>query len=422
MERIRLILHLNSNFFQKHWECQSFSEFLTSKCTNDEIYFYLSCRDWLNKGLALTNQKNSFEIVQREEAKRTLEVVRKILSRFDDRDANLIIEKLSYSSIGKSTGKEYLDIGFVLKILMELYRADKKARYLFLKHDLDVEERLFSMIPRHSLVASGEVKTHEFLTSFENFRKFIDKHFGFLSETEKLQLYCDSYNIGGGEITFDALFTILHEYGVFIKDMRVRYLSLDSLSKSKTSGKDLIEPVEQDINLSFIKKLKDNRPKEYQIHDLLASKIESFGIEKLAFDIKSSEGWLDGTRFGYGWQDIFLMYTKVMNLRCLVNTASLINIKHPADSQYLVNLMIAQSSSYLDVFQASVDVKTFEEHQRNLEEWAVRRMSTFTKKRLDKANWYRLMHLILDWKEVDLKKSEKPLLQRRKTTMNLNFK
>ena len=413
MERIRLILHLNSTFFQKHWECITFSEFLNSKCTIDEIYFYLSCRDWLNNGLALANEKNSHEIVQREETKRTLAIVRRILTRFDDRNADLIIEKLNYSSIGKSTGIEYLDIGFVLKILLELYRADKKARYLFLKNDLYGEERLYAMIPRHS-TSAVEHKPHEYLTSYENFRKFVDKHFHFLSETEKLQLYCDSYNIGGGEVSFEALFTILHESGVFIKDLRVRFLSFELFGNAGVTGRDSVEPVQNDINLSFIKKLKKNRPEEYKIHDLLASKIESFGIEKLAFDIKTSEGWLDGTRFGYGWQDIFLIYTKVMNLRCLANTVALIGIKNPVDSQYLINMIESNNRSYMDIFQAKVDVQVFDDHQKDLQEWAAKKMITFTKKRLDKANWYRLMHLILDLKEKDPAKPQ-ALLQRKIT-------
>lgn len=409
LDRIRLILHLNSVFFQKHWECIIFSDFINSKNTVDEIYFYLSCREWLNNGLALKNERNSFEMVQRLEVGKVVPVIKKILNKFNDRDVDMIIQKLKYSSIGKSNCKEYLDMGFVLKILLELYRADKKMKYLFLKKDLSMEEHLASMIPKRS-VSVQEQKTHEYLTSYENFRRFIDKHFTFISETEKLQLFCDSYNIGGGEVSFDDFFTCLHEFGVFIKDMKIRHLNFESQRKESPQKDD---DVEQDNNLQFLRLLKENRSAEYDIHDLLVKSIEGLGIEKLAFDIKSSEGWLDGTRYGYGWKDVFLIFTRVMNLRSLVNAANLLSMRREPDSQYLINLMKDQSRNYMAIMQATCDAKEFEDLNEDMRTWAVRRLANFLKRRLDKANWYRLMHLILNLRETD-QHSEKPLSKKQR--------
>ena len=59
-------------------------------------------------------------------------IVRKILARFGDRDADSIILKMRENAIIKTNKKEYIDIGFVLKILLELYRADKRVRYDYL--------------------------------------------------------------------------------------------------------------------------------------------------------------------------------------------------------------------------------------------------------------------------------------------------
>ena len=98
----------------------------------DEVYFYLCCRDLLNGGPVLRNPSNCFEIVQREEVRTVVVIVRKILARFGDRDADSIILKMRENAIIKTNKKEYIDIGFVLKILLELYRADKRVRYDYL--------------------------------------------------------------------------------------------------------------------------------------------------------------------------------------------------------------------------------------------------------------------------------------------------
>ena len=404
-------MHLNSAFFQKHWECMVFSDFINSKCTIDEIYFYMACRDMINHGLVLDNSKNCFEIVQRGDTKRTMEIIKKILSRFEDRDAQAIIEKLRNSSIIKSNGREYLDVGFVLKILLELYKADKKIRYTYMKKDLDLEENLSEMLPKHSTMAV-ELKPHEYLTSYENFRKYVDKHFPFLCETEKLQFFCDSYNVGGGEVTFDSMFTTVHEHGIFIKDLRVRYLSFEN---QEIVSHNSVPSAMADTNIAFLRRLKENQTNEYMLRDHLASKIEGLGIEKLAFDIKSLEGWLDGTKFGFGWKDIFLIYTKAMNYRSLVNTLALLSFKQEPDDQYLITLMKEQTTAYIGLVQPLVECKEQEaklEEDRNL---ASTRLAKFVKNWLDKNQWYRLMQLILNLKESDANKPVSSLLQKKKT-------
>lgn len=398
VERIRLILHLNSAFFQKHWECQVFSDFINSKCTVDEVYFYLSCRDTLNHGLALLNPKNCFEIVQRENTAAILELVKKILGRFEDRDSQTILAKLRDSSIIKSNGKEHLDVAFVLKILLELYRADKKMRYSYLKKDLDLEENLNDMLPKHT-TSHVEQKPHEYLTSFENFRKFVDKHFPFLSETEKLQVFSDSYNVGSGEVTFDALFTSLHEHGTFIKDMRVRYLTFDVAEI--TASPQSMPTALQDTNVAFFRKLKENQSAEYLLRDSLNPVIESFGIEKLSFDLKSQEGWLDGSKFGLGWKDLFMVYTKTMNQRCLASALAMLSFRKPPDVHYLSKVMAENSRHFQDIARPVEDWKAAEEVSHLHRERASKRIAAFVKSRLDKANWYRLMHLILNLKEPD---------------------
>lgn len=281
MERIKLILQLNSQFFQKHWECMAFRDFINGKNTNDEIYFFLVCRDAINDGPALTDRKNCFEMVQREELKKTLVVVRKILLKFPDRDTDSIVEKIQQSAVLKQNGKEYLDIGFVLKVLLELYRADKKVRYEYMVKDLEIQKQIAEVMPRKSAPPANQ--DAEYLSSYENFRKFTEKHFPFLGETDKLEFFCECYNVGMGKVTFETYYTIVHEFGLLIGDMKIKQLILESP-----------EGEHKDLNLQFFQKIKRNQPNEYKMRDLIIGKMESCGLERLAHEIKSIEGCLDG--------------------------------------------------------------------------------------------------------------------------------
>jgi len=281
MERIKLILQLNSQFFQKHWECMAFRDFINGKNTNDEIYFYLVCRDAINFGPALSDRKNCFEMVQREELKKTLAVVRKILLKFPDRDTDSILEKIQQSAVLKQNGKEYLDIGFVLKVLLELYRADKKIRYEYMVKDLDIQKQIFEVLPRKSPLPVNQ--DLEFLSSYENFRKFTEKHFSFMGETDKLEFFCECYNVGMGKITFETYYTIVHEFGLLIGDMKIKQLILERQAEGR-----------KDLNEKFFLRIKRNQPNEYKMRDLIIGKMESCGLERLAHEIKSIEGSLDG--------------------------------------------------------------------------------------------------------------------------------
>jgi hypothetical protein len=259
----------------------AFRDFINGKNTNDEIYFYLVCRDAINQGPALSDRKNCFEMVQREELKKTLAVVRKILLKFPDRDTNSIIEKIQQSAVLKQNGKEYLDSGFVLKVLLELYRADKKIRYEYMVKDLNIQKQIFEVLPRKGQQTPNP--DLEFLSSYENFRKFTEKHFPFMGETDKLEFFCECYNVGMGIITFETYYTIVHEFGLLIGDMKIKQLILESQPDGK-----------KDLNQKFFQKIKRNQPNEYKMRDLIIGKMESCGLERLAHEIKSIEGCLDG--------------------------------------------------------------------------------------------------------------------------------
>lgn len=385
LERIRLILQLNNNFFTKHWECMAFADFINGKCTVDEIYFYLSCREMLNEGPGLSNRKNCFEIVQLESAKRVVPVIKRILARFSDRDTDAILQRITAQIIYKKSAKEMLDVAFVLKILLELYKADKRIRYEYLVKDLSMEKQFYDMLPHKHLGGTD----HQYLTSYENFKKFIEKHFQFLSDTEKLELFCDGYNIGSGEITFDTMFTVMQEYGVLIKDLKIRQISLDGSYDVHSS-----------LDLGFYKAIKQNQPEDQKLGDILVHHVERLGIEHLTHEVKIFEAWLDGSRHVYGWKDNMMIYSKLMNLRCLVNSMSLLNFtsKLP-QADFLADTLESQSSSFKTIFNLAVKINELSKKEQNRVNESATRLTKFQKNRLMKDNWYDLMSLILNFNQ-----------------------
>lgn len=380
-----MILQLNNNFFTKHWECMAFADFINGKCTVDEIYFYLSCREMLNEGPALSNRKNCFEIVQLESCKRVVPVIKRILARFSDRDTDAIMQRILAQIIYKKASKEMLDVAFVLKIVLELYRADKRIRYEYLIKDLSMEKQFYDMLPHKHLGGAD----HQYLTSYENFKKFVEKHFQFLSDTEKLELFCDGYNIGSGEITFDTLFTVMQEYGVLIKDLKIRQISLEAA-----------HDVQSALDVGFYKAIKQNQPEDQKLGDILVHHVERLGIEQLTHEVKIFEAWLDGSRHVYGWKDNMMIFSKLMNLRCLVNSMSLLNFTSKIPQpEFLAETLENQSVSFKAIFKLAVKINELTEKEQHRVSASATRLTKFQRNRLMKDNWYDLMSLILNFNQ-----------------------
>ena len=376
-----------------------FSEFINGKNTSDEIYFYLCCRDAINEGPTLSDRKNCFEMIQREPIEKTIKMVRKILDKFPDRDADSIIAKLRESSVLKQNGKEYLDAGFVLKVLLELYRADKKIRYEYMERDYLIQKKLQEVLPNSSPLPIK--KETSYLSSYENFRKFSEKNFPLLGETDKLEFFCECYNVGGGDISFETYYTIVHEYGLLIGDMKVKQLILDH-SNTQTN-----------IDYQYYQNLKKNQSKEYKMRDLIISKMDGLGVERMAHEIKIGEGSMDGSKYSFGWKETVVQYTHLMSMRCKVNMLSLIEMPNIQDEVYISNKLAEHTGYFISMFEVSKKyqaiAKTIQENYQK----AADIINRFTKRVLHKDNWYMLMQMLLN---MNYKKDSSP--DNRSTILN----
>lgn len=106
--------------------------------------------------------------------------------------------------------QEYIDCYYVLRLLLEYYRFDRKVRFKLLTdsfHSLPNEH-----INRKSLT----------LKSFKAFKIMIEKNFPHTTELQKAELFRECFQIGQGEISFDVFFTVLSESNYFVTTLKLK--------------------------------------------------------------------------------------------------------------------------------------------------------------------------------------------------------
>lgn len=105
--------------------------------------------------------------------------------------------------------KELIEGGFILRVLLEFYRLEKKNRYKLLKE---------AFIANSAMGSSGK-----FSISFPAFKKILMVNFAESTETEVSQLYREAYSIGQGSVTIDIFYAAANDSNYFLK-----YLQLNS--------------------------------------------------------------------------------------------------------------------------------------------------------------------------------------------------
>lgn len=200
--------------FGKHWECVSFRDFLDGKNSPDEIYFYLFCRDALFKRSLMSMPDNYFEMIQYSKWEKVLDFLKKILKKFQRNDFQLIRDRLEKVCIIQGNDKK-IDSAYVLRILLEIYKVEKKLKYDYIKNFLEVKSKI-----------ENRVVTNDYLSPFENFRAFFNVNYINRTELDVIELYSECYNIGKGNINFDTLFMVMQEQGFLIDDLKLTGLNL----------------------------------------------------------------------------------------------------------------------------------------------------------------------------------------------------
>lgn len=232
----------------KLWECQNFKEFLEEKGSVDELFFFLHCRFLLNKGPTLQKDGAAFCYVHYVLYYYAESIVDLVLKHFDEESKNFVKARLREKAKGKNK-KLLIDVSFVLKVLLEYYRLERKQKFLNIRD-------LFRVLSVKKNNTVG--KKSPFISDFGSFKVFLEKIYGKVTELEKAELYRECHQIGNGEITAEIAFAVLTESNFFINTLKLR--SLMNLNANKANlPKGLINKENYAKKLEFFnEKIKNN--------------------------------------------------------------------------------------------------------------------------------------------------------------------
>lgn len=206
--RIIFILDLLNPQLQKVWETVTFREFLSEQSCPDEVYFYLHCRYLLFKGPMLQYTKNYFEVVSYVTVAQAEALVDLMMKNYDSFNT-ILIKKQIKEKIHQNNpkGLQLIDSGFVLRVMLEFYRIERKNRYRLLKE---------AFVSSSTLNANGK-----FSVPFYNFRKIMNLSYPECAALEVSTLYRECYSLGQGQVTVDTFYTLAAESGLFIRQMKL---------------------------------------------------------------------------------------------------------------------------------------------------------------------------------------------------------
>ena len=202
----------------KLWECQNFKEFLEEKGSIDELFFFLHCRFLLNKGPSLQKDGASFTYIHYIVYFYAEMIVDLVLKHFDEETKSFIKARLREKAKGKNK-RLFIDASFVLKILLEYYRLERKQKFQTIQD-------LFKILMINKFKRNVD---------FETFKRIIVKVHPKITELEKAELFRECWGLGNGEITAEITFTVLTESNFFINTLKLR--SCMNLSPARISEK-----------------------------------------------------------------------------------------------------------------------------------------------------------------------------------------
>jgi hypothetical protein len=112
---------------QTHSEILVFREFLLGRHSEDEVYYYLSCRNLILKGPQLENfcaVADPAVFVHYEHLNRCLNL---LLSRYNPQVQNMVLHNINLRK-KKKAGRYCIESGYVLRALLEVYRSAKQNK------------------------------------------------------------------------------------------------------------------------------------------------------------------------------------------------------------------------------------------------------------------------------------------------------
>lgn len=195
-----LLYALESQSDTTLWEVLIFKDFLEEKLSSDELAFFLHCRFLLFKGLHLSMPTANLCVRQFVTKDRVLDTIDRALIKYKPEEREEF--KNNLIEFNKETYKDAnaFDYAMVLRILLELYRKEKKENCLRL-------QGLFSK-------AKTGGQNVKFSLTFESFRDvFAGEYDRDISELDLAYLFREAYIAGGGTVNLEStLVTLCNSY------------------------------------------------------------------------------------------------------------------------------------------------------------------------------------------------------------------
>lgn len=194
--RVLFVQALGAEQSRKSWELHSFKDFLNEELALDELGFYLHCRWLLYEGPQLATPAGRLNAVHYLPLAHCQGVVERLTARLTDPEKQELAKALQAKAKRKAES-QHLDSAFVLRLLLEFYRREKRCKYAAIA-------RLFAAAP----VQGVGFKRSTAFSDFKSICRSLNQDF---SELQVARLYRDTWAAGNGTVNADTFFLVLNE-------------------------------------------------------------------------------------------------------------------------------------------------------------------------------------------------------------------
>ncbi|CAD8184397.1 unnamed protein product [Paramecium octaurelia] len=203
---VKFIVDFSNPVLEKNWECVSFQEFLNDFSSHDEIYFFLYARNLLFRGPQCQNHQAFYEPHHYIPLLQADFVVTHLFSQYEVSTIQQVKRVLKERAVRKIQNKNIyiIEAAFVLRILLEFYRVERRNRYKMFK------------------IAFGSRATN---ISFKQFRIVLISNYPKITDLELATLYREAYSFTGTGVSIDSFYTIASENGFFTKNLKIQNLT-----------------------------------------------------------------------------------------------------------------------------------------------------------------------------------------------------
>ena len=359
----------------KIWDVATFRDFLEEKCAPDEVFFYLSCRYILFQGPQLNyigSCINPVQWVQFDKVEKLIEIV---LTKLGQEDFNTIKYKLKERA-KKKTGRFFIDSGFVLRVLLEFYKNEKKLKLVMLQDTLNKVS-----------VFNKSNKPH---VTFDIFKQFIETNYPFTSELEKARLYREAWYIGNGRVDYESFFIAANESNFFIEGLRNLIFQ-----KTVTLGTYNLTPEDEEM-LQEVNELVTNKYQNMiRVFEKSLSFARSLGIESVVSSITQMENSLT-KKFNLAYDEnkghgLYILFNQLIQTFLRIRNQYFLTYRNSPAGE---NNLAKSDSEGIDIIMEAITQYAIFDQADNMEKNnKIRKFQIYYRHK--KSNWFSLVNTML---------------------------